>query len=386
MATDRSIDNVGFRGGLFSPPTNLGKAHDSSYELTAYSRIWGLDADGVSPKSYKVNANVAVMGRWVFLSVDECLHPMHALTRPKNTPAEKQAYPIGQPWYEYQWAKTDGVWKDEEIDAFPDRIYFDEMLPKEILEAGRVASQHAIPIAEYQAKFDYYTEDKWYVNPGVVDSTGKLVISNIGEMEIWGNYDWVVDKNTKYLDESGKQQTRRENFMAVTHGFNTHWPSSNYSKPLKQAADEDYYVGFHSFSLVFKLNGFSYAQEISEGYRDANDVPDKENSNKITKCGQDLEKLGNYWLEKINTGDSATIQEQKQRLKTLRIKAHIYKTVQEIKKAVSDQATRSRLLKEIKEAYPIESAEIISLADVQMGADDGGMCVVPNDNGMEADD
>ena len=98
-------------------------------------------------------------------------------------------------------------------------------------------------------------------------------------------------------------------------------------------------------------------------------------------------KIGKLLARKIEKGDSPAIQDQKQHLKTNRIKAYIYKSVQEIKKVIQDPTCRARLLKELFEAYPVESAGIISLADTQASAADGGMCVVPNDDsGMEADD
>lgn len=397
MATTRSIDNVGFSAGTYGPPLNLGKAIDKTIEFTVSSRIWGLDKDGVSPKSYKVRANVAAMGRWVFLSVDECMHPMHALTRPKNTPEEKKAYADGASWYEYQWAKTDGVWKDNEMDAFPDRIYIEEMLPREILEVGKIASQHAIPIAEYKYTLDYLSGDKWYVNPGVEDTMGKLIITNTGEMEIWGNTDWEATKCTKHKNPDGSEKFDVKNEVIVTHAFQTHWPSKDYSKPGKQPADEDYYVGFHSFSLVFKLQSLSYGEEISYGYKEVKDVPikgDKNNkSNKITKCGQDLEKLGNFLAENAKydeeTGqlvDTAEMTDYRNHLKYNRVRAYVYRSVDEIKKVVSDPTTRAKLLKELMELYPTESAGIITLADTQAAVADGGMYVVPNNNGMDAED
>ena len=311
MATSRFIDGTGFNAGTYGPPYTLGKSYERTYELTVFSRIWGIDhyeytetgAQIPIPKSYKVKVDIGMMGSWVMLSIDECLHPLHALTRPQNTPPEKAARKVGETWYEYPWAKTDGVWKDSEIDAFPDRIYFDEMLPKEILQYGNMASQHSVPLAEYKYNLDYIAEDKWMVNPGVQDTMGKLVITDTGEMEIWGNFDWEVTKTTKYKDGDTEKYSY-SNEVVMTHGFQTHWPSDKYSKPAKTADQEDYYVGFHSFSLIFKLNTDTYGDRIVNGYIDPKELPTKATEcNRITKNGLNLDKLHNVYAETIITKD-----------------------------------------------------------------------------------
>ena len=84
MAYTQAVNGIGFESGMYGPPHNLGRTYDHEYELTVSSRIWGVDhyEKGVPiPKSFKVRANVALQGRWVYLHVDECLHPMHALTK-----------------------------------------------------------------------------------------------------------------------------------------------------------------------------------------------------------------------------------------------------------------------------------------------------------------
>ena len=141
----------------------------------------------------------------------------------------------------------------------------------------------------------------------------------------------------------------------------------------------------------------SYGEEISYGYKEVKDVPikgDKNNkSNKITKCGQDLEKLGNFLAENAKydeeTGqlvDTAEMTDYRNHLKYNRVRAYVYRSVDEIKKVVSDPTTRAKPLKELMELYPTESAGIITLADTQAAVADGGMYVVPNNNGMDAED
>ena len=95
MAYNGTVSGIGFESGMYGPPLNLGRTYDHEYELTVSSRIWGVDhyEKGVPiPKSYKVRANVALQGHWVFLHVDECLHPMHALTKSpaQESPQDQQ--------------------------------------------------------------------------------------------------------------------------------------------------------------------------------------------------------------------------------------------------------------------------------------------------------
>ena len=392
MATSRFIDGTGFNAGTYGPPYTLGKSYERTYELTVFSRIWGIDhyeytetgAQIPIPKSYKVKVDIGMMGSWVMLSIDECLHPLHALTRPQNTPPEKAAGKVGETWYEYPWAKTDGVWKDSEIDAFPDRIYFDEMLPKEILQYGNIASQHSVPLAEYKYNLDYIAEDKWMVVPGVQDTMGKLVITDTGEMEIWGNFDWEVTKTTKYKDGDTEKYSY-SNEVVMTHGFQTHWPSDKYSKPAKTADQEDYYVGFHSFSLVFKLNSTTYGDRILYGYIDPKELPTKATEcNRITKNGLNLDKLHNVYAETIITKDdkannikkdTEAMIDYKKHLKENRIRSYLYRTVKELKMVLSEDAQKkllATLLKELHDNYAGQGADTFISSDDMVGAGESG--------------
>ena len=397
MGTRVIVDNVGFSAGKYGPPNNLGRAYDKEYEVTASSRIWGLDEDGKSPKSYKVKVNVALLGRWVFLSVEECMHPLHALTNNINDPDRKMN--PGEVWmYEYEWEKTDGVWKDEECDATPDRIYFKEMLPKEVLEAGGVASQHSIPIREYKYNFNDVNPDGTYdVTRGVTDTMGKLVIADTGKMEIWGNSMWEVDKTTSYTDASGKKQLKVENVIMKTNAFETHWPHIDFSKPGKQANDEDYYVGFHSFSLVFKLNAETYGDKLKRGAITEKEIPtEKTECKRVTTCGLDLDKLDDFHAEEAKldpeTGeviDSPEMTAYRAKLKERRILAYIKKRVELYKKLYAgddNEDTRIKILKKILEYYPELAKRYITSSDLQTSADNGGTSGNQDAGGMDTEE
>ena len=381
MAYNAAVSGIGFESGMYGPPHNLGRAFDYSYELTAYSRIWGVDhyeGEVPIPKSFKVKAQVARMGYWVFLHVDECLHPMHALKRSpaQENPPKSTTAAVGESWYEYPWAYDDGIWKDGEMDAYPDRIYFEEMLPPEVLEYGVVGSQHSVPIVEYNYSLDYLFEDKWYVNPAVQHTMGTLTIRDNGEMEILGNYDWSITKMTKY-EEGGQTHLRAEEVIPVTKGFQVHWPSEPYSRPGKNTTNEDYYVGFHDFTLVFKLGAETYKDALLCGFIKKDQLPTKATASKlITKCGLNLDKYHNpYTEEEINDTDSETVKAYKKKLRLNRQRAKVYKMWDEFKKVYWDKTNGThtvrlaRLLKELKQMYPDATKSLAEFATNSLPAE-----------------
>ena len=390
-ALERFMPGTGFEAGAYGPPRNLGKCLDRSYELTVSSRVWGVDhyeGDVPIPRSFKVKADIALIGPWVFLHVDECLHPLNALKKSDFEPGKFDHAKVGESWYEYPWAWDDGVWEDGEYDAYPDRIYFEELLPKEVLEVGAVGSQHAIPIAEYKYTLDYLYEDKWYVNPGVQDTMGKLVIRDNGEMEIWGNYDWTIWKKTKYNDGTG-DKLRVEDVTMVTNGFETHWPSKNYSKPGKALDTEDYYVGFHDFSIVFKLGGRTYEDEINNDTLTAEDVPTKKTASKlITKDGLDLDTYHRIFAEVVTNDDDSDTIDYKKHLRYNRLRAYLYKMADEYRKVYCDKnnpvqrAKLAELLKMLMDAFPRETAGFITSSDIivqSSGSGDDGDSTMDTD-------
>lgn len=256
---------------LFGPPFNLGKTNSHQYDFTVYSNIWGTDSSTGEPQSYNVRCHIAQMGSWIFLHMDECIHPAHPLK-----PINRKAILNNTEYWDWDVTPKDQIdlnkWDyDKEVTGMPDRIHFKSLMPTNILTRSWSAREFPIMLDV----IDIQNGDSIDVESftGTKKAVGKFVISDTGLMEIRGNDVFRAYKARR--DAYGVDS--RSEYLMVQSGevIDCGLADDAYTKNGKVAGDPTtgYYIGFQAFDLIFKMTGLSYDTEVTKGYITSDKVP-----------------------------------------------------------------------------------------------------------------
>ena len=92
-----------------------------------------------------------MMGHWAFLSVGECIHPvshMRSMDADEKDGSKKEIGDEWNGWWDEYERHDDKFNYDTEVQGLPDRIYFKETLPAELLNAGVKASQFPVTVTQ----------------------------------------------------------------------------------------------------------------------------------------------------------------------------------------------------------------------------------------------
>lgn len=266
--------NSGFNLNKYGPPLNLGPSAEQHFSMKVYSEIWGRDPLTGKAQEYDVNFEVATIGRWCFMHVDECIHPAHPMR-----PTDKSEMPEdGKDGYYYDFdaateEQTSPYQWDyvNEVTGRPDQIHFSKTLPAELVEKIGFAKEYSIPIEVIKIADTDETIRQMFT--GTEIKNGKLVITDTGEMEIKGDY--IHYANYKRQLPQG-QIVDLGKYVYDAETFDCGRSDTPHTKISKAAGDPTtgFYIGFKAFCLIFYSGGTTYGDLKAKQEIDDEMVPD----------------------------------------------------------------------------------------------------------------
>lgn len=275
---------------LLMPPYTLGPCTSHNYKMHVYSEIWGIDPVTQKPREYEVSVDVSIQGQWANIYVSGCIQPAAPLR--KNNDDDKIGKQVGD--HLWMWDEPQDImirpdmWDDNELTGFPDRIYFKECLPKELLSVDLDAKEFPVHLQTIECEKLSLGQYGQKIFNTETTTHGRLEIADTGAMEIKGDYCMLAYNAVKKSDGSWEKGIPEIYKYYCINPCTASLEETKYGK-IRGERDTGFWIGFMPFCLTLYLDYASYDQAVKEGFIEKEDIPTVETPrNYVNKSGYNL--------------------------------------------------------------------------------------------------